>query len=807
MNSYGREFIRRCRCLRTLSIGYCFSTPFSEIAMKIWILLVLLMSTTPLLAATAEKLSPERRTQVAAMLDDKPAGPGRPIEDRAFWENFAGQSAWKALIPRAEKLLASPLPAQPDELYLEFSRNGNRTNWQKVAFERRGRLAPLVLAECLENKGRFLPAIEQLIAAFSAETSWLYPAHDAKLENFQGKTIDIDLGSSALGWNLSMTDYLLGEKLAPASRQLLRDGVRKHILDPYKAMIRGQRDLNWWMVGTNNWNAVCLAGVTGAGLIELPSKSERAEFIVAGENYARHFLAGFTPDGYCSEGLGYWNYGFGHYVLLSEAIRGATKGKIDLLTAPKAQMPARFATRIEIINGVAPAFADCAVFAKPSAPLMAFLNAHLKLANGYDVVLPEQTFSTLFEAMIYNNAKGTLANTATRPLRDFFDTAGILISRPTNTNGFAVALKGGHNNEHHNHNDLGSYVVVRGERPVLLDPGGEVYTARTFSARRYDSKLLNSFGHAVPIVAGQLQKEGAQSQAKVLKSDFNDAQDTLQLDISSAYRVPELKTLTRTFDYSRIGQGALNVTDHVVFSQPKTFGTALITLGSWQKQADGSLLIFDVDEALRVEIDAGGRAFSLDAEEIKEDAAVRPTRLGINFQEPITDATITVKITPFNVPDNDKSPLRNGAFEFGSLGWELPKNGMGALSTERFSSGTTSLKISDADKNLGSNVTSSRISLQGGKKYILRGKAFHLSGQSIGLYLKFYDANRQMLNASDNGNIAPLGNTPTKAGEWQTFALPFQTPGATTNAQLWIHSFNGAQSEVFLDDMEIVETD
>ncbi len=442
-------------------------------------------------------------------------------------QGFAADESWQTLIPRAEKIVATPLPAQPDELYLEFSRNGNRTNWQKVAFERRGRLSPLVLAECQENKGRFIPAIEQLIAAFSKETSWLYPAHDAKLENFNGKTIDIDLGSSALGWNLSMTDYLLGDKLPDASRQLLRDSVKKHILDPYKAMIRGERDLNWWMVGTNNWNAVCLAGVTSVGLIELPSKSERAEFIVAGETYSKHFLEGFTPDGYCSEGLGYWNYGFGHYALLSETVRRATDNKIDLLMRPDAKNPARFATRIQIINGVAPAFADCAVFAKPSAPLMAFLNAHLNLANGYDVVQPEQTFSTLFEAMIYNGAKPMPANFATRPLRDYFDDAGILIARPTDKNGIGVALKGGNNNEHHNHNDVGSYVVVSGERPVLVDPGGEVYTARTFSAKRYDSKLLNSFGHPVPLVAGQLQRTGAVAKAKVLKSELTDNRDTL----------------------------------------------------------------------------------------------------------------------------------------------------------------------------------------------------------------------------------------------------------------------------------------
>jgi hypothetical protein len=63
---------------------------------------------------------------------------------------------------------------------------------------------------------------------------------------------------------------------------------------------------------------------------------------------------------------------------------------------------------------------------------------------------------------------------------------------------------------------VGSFVVaVAGDTP-LLDPGSEVYTARTFSARRYESQVLNSYGHPVPLVAGQLQRTGRKAEARVL---------------------------------------------------------------------------------------------------------------------------------------------------------------------------------------------------------------------------------------------------------------------------------------------------
>ena len=47
------------------------------------------------------------------------------------------------------------------------------------------------------------------------------------------------------------------------------------------------------------------------------------------------YLTGFTPDGYCSEGMGYWNYGFGNYVELGALCRNATRGELDLFRFPK----------------------------------------------------------------------------------------------------------------------------------------------------------------------------------------------------------------------------------------------------------------------------------------------------------------------------------------------------------------------------------------------------------------------------------------------------------------------------------------
>src|SRR5438132_10513026 len=158
--------------------------------------LALALSAGALPAPAAETPpDPERVHALATMLPEKPLGVGRPLSDRAAWAELAHRPAFRDVIPRAEKLVAEPLPEQPDDLFLDFSRTGNRRRWEQVAFQRRGRVSALALAECLEPGtraagyprsgwcGRFLPALEQVVEALCAERTWVFPAHDRSLGN------------------------------------------------------------------------------------------------------------------------------------------------------------------------------------------------------------------------------------------------------------------------------------------------------------------------------------------------------------------------------------------------------------------------------------------------------------------------------------------------------------------------------------------------------------------------------------------------------------------------------------------------
>ena len=618
--------------------------------------LLFLVALAAFTRAAHAQLDPDHIQEIAAMLQPRAAGFGQPITNRAAWNDvLARHPELTNVLAQAAKDAALPLPAQPDSLYLEFSRDGNREHYQKVASSRRGRMAIFTLAECMEDKGRFIAPLERTIAAFCAERTWVLPAHDGRLENFHGTATDIDLDDSTYAAELATVNYLLGDRLSPATRKLIRDNLERRVFAPYRAAVNGDRPLFWWMTGGNNWDAVCLDGVTGAALATFDSPEERAWYIAAAEKYIGSYLAGgFTRDGYCVEGLGYWNYGFGNFCALSENIREATGGKIDLLARPEAAQAALFGLRSEILNGVYTSIADCNPSNTPSPQLTQYLSRRLGLdmpirraSRVNDLLYQEMAMLFMPQDPPALSVQGDLSEL---PWRIWFPDGGVLICRPgpNAQTPFAAAIKGGNNGVNHGHNDLGSFSVVAGNQMLICDPGGEVYTKRTFGPHRYESDVLNSFGHAVPIIAGQLQRNGKAAQAVVLATNFTAAADSIVFDLRSAYPIKDMDKLQRSFTFRRGPSPSLEVRDDVSFIFPANFESALITWGKIRRVGKDELEISDHGSAVRVLIDTGGRPYHLREETINEDTENhrKPVHLGIVLDDKISGAVVTLRISP-----------------------------------------------------------------------------------------------------------------------------------------------------------------
>ena len=634
---------------------FIFKWPFASAASRRFLLLIIFMATAPANAATAfAELDESRISRIETFLSAEPAGFGRPIADREFWNSPAILIVTSNAVPAAEMFLTQSFPAWDDDLYMDFSRTGQRPPGEKMLNDRVKWLCPLVVAECVENRGRFLPLIDRVLHEYATEKTWVLPAHDWNGENFAGRKITIDLRSSQFAAALAQSLYFVGDKIDPAVRDEVRAELERRIFQPFRRALSGEEKIEW--LGDkknpvkNNWNAVCLAGVVDAAKILLTSRHDRAVFVAAGEHYSRYFLNGFRADGYCEEGAGYWAYGFGNFVMLREAIAEVTGGRVDLFSHPLIPKIAAYGRKIQMTGGLVPPFEDCRFGTKVDAELVAYCDRVLaaeKIASPPSVS-DLNKISVLFmpETHVASGAE-FVAPPAEENLRSYFEKTGVLICRPTrsSSNGLSLAIKSGGNGSH-SHNDIGSFVLALDGEEIAGDPGGpHAYDDKTFGPLRYTYKLLNSFGHPVPVVAGQLQRDATKVHPKVLRTDFTDARDEIQIDLAPAYEVPDLKSLVRTMDFSRRDAGEVEISDAVKFSRPETFETALETLGSVEKLADGTFEIKLDGEKIRVEV-LTPDGFDFTQEKIQELGAPAFTRLGFKLLKPVRRAEVKMIFTP-----------------------------------------------------------------------------------------------------------------------------------------------------------------
>jgi hypothetical protein len=101
--------------------------------------------------------------------------------------------------------------------------------------------------------------------------------------------------------------------------------------------------------------------------------------------------------------------------------------------------------------------------------------------------------------------------------------------------GFYVAAKGGHNDESHNHNDIGHFIVYFDGKPLLVDAGVETYTRKTFSPQRYEIWTMQSAYHALPTIDGIMQSPGRNFAASQVRYQADDQQVEFFLNLAGAY--------------------------------------------------------------------------------------------------------------------------------------------------------------------------------------------------------------------------------------------------------------------------------
>lgn len=578
------------------------------------------------------------------------------ISDRVFWDSIAttnsGKKYFAEALSRIEKQPEVPIS---DETYREANRLGSRKMYKPRYYRTMDNLEYFMLAECLENKGRFIPQIETHVKAILAMKSWLHPNHDDN-ENtvLEGKRMSIDLGARRFASDLALASTLLDDRLSSELKAEINSELQRRIIDSYLLSCRTDDRSNHWIKGSSNWNAVCTSGTIYTTIAISQNREERIQAIGSALNSMKYYLNGFGDDGYCSEGVGYWRYGFGHYLYLAQILFEYTEGEINLFDADnpeKLNRVANFPEEFQIHKSLFPRFADSSSKISNREGNFAYIIA----AKNYGAKPP--TVHAIDQAaeqlVVWNQAipepEAINDNEVKLPNYTYYDKFGMVISRgQQEVQPFSIAFKAGHNSENHNHSDVGSYVLVLGDQIISGDIGAPSYIAGAFSP---DNKARSSWGHPVPRVNNTLQSNGLSFRGEILETEFLADQDKVVMDIKKAYEVPQLQKLIRTMINDKTGKGAITLTDEFKSGELVTFGTTVMTDAAYEIVDNTTVILTREERQVKIEISSQGGEVEI-KDEIVPVEKLRiggpAYRIGIDFKEPLDSGSITIKYTPMD---------------------------------------------------------------------------------------------------------------------------------------------------------------
>jgi hypothetical protein len=573
--------------------------------------------------------------------------------DRAAWEALP-EPVRQAHIRLGEKALTREWPHLDAINYLQFARNGNRDRYEKPYFIRRDILSSLVIAECVEGQGRFLDAITNAVWSICEESSWVFPAHmyiqgEPGLPDTANPVVDLFDGESAalVAW----TAYLVGEQLQSVSPLIvprLQREIDIRILTPNLL-----RDDFWWMgfgprKNVNNWNPWINSNWLICTLLSEPDEDRRAAAVFKILRSLDRFLVPYPRDGGCDEGPGYWSRAGASVFDNLNLLLKASNGQIDEFGDALIREIGRFVYRAHIADNFYLNFADASAVLTPDPllvfdygrriedPAMTAFGAWLAERVGpiqHGVFTERNIAPSLTRVLQALFSLGDLPQQPAQPplVRDvFLPEIQVMVSRDHggSSQGLYLAAKGGHNDESHNHNDIGNFVIYTDGKPLLVDVGVETYTRKTFSPQRYEIWTMQSAYHSLPTISGVMQAPGASFAARDVQHSASEEAAHFTLDIAAAYP-PEaqLKTWQRSFTHQR-GQ-AVEIEDRFeIAEKPSELTLSLMTPCQVDAGQPGRLVLSRVPLAGEMVSGAGQVAYDPDVFSVAvEEIAISDARL------------------------------------------------------------------------------------------------------------------------------------------------------------------------------------
>ena len=501
------------------------------------------------------------------------------------------------VIAMADKAVEQQVLPTPYSVYKQYQITGDRANYEHLFFTRRDELSVLALAICLTgDKEKYMaPLMDRLIAVLE-EFTWCIPAHmDWDPETGAPKQpYPSDLFCCATGAMLSEVVKVLGEELEKEWRGIT-DWIAKEALERvvYNVLANPLERWHWWFNGSgiNNWTVWCGYNCMATAVQFEKNPEKLAKVLKKFYNTASIFTASYSDDGYCDEGAGYYTRAGAmlfRAIDLMDKLRPGSAAKT--YQEPKIRAIFEFIAHVRLGKDYVVSFSDGSYRLPPmlscivpsgaligsKAMLELGVDRQAYLGSGGDMIT--EALALLFDYPITQIPEKDSAGT---PVTCYKDRLGILRSER-----FTATLKGGHNAESHNHNDLGHFEVFYEGEPVVVDAGTGRYAKINFSAQRYTLWYTRGNGHNAPVIGGMEQQPGRKFTATL---DVDETKTVLKSDLSNAYPAEAgVKAFTRELNFA---PDQVVVEDTLKLKKKQPVSISLIVFGKPVIRKDGTVKV------------------------------------------------------------------------------------------------------------------------------------------------------------------------------------------------------------------------
>ena len=473
--------------------------------------------------------------------------------------------------------------------FMYFFTTGSRIEYEKKYFTRRRQLTENLMLYLLYKEQVYLDGICEVIWQICSQITWVYPAHLRGIEVADYRT-HIDLGAAETALTLAEIDYLMGDALPERIRALIRCEIEERIFDAFES-----RPYFWEKLETN-WPGVCAGGVAIAYMYLAPERFEKVKdrIFAAMES----FMKSYGEDGSNTEGTSYWEYGFWSYLNFADVLYHYSDGEIDMRHGEKVDRMARFPQKTVMRGNIISSFSDCMrTYTFSHVGLFSYLS---KNYEGFEIFKPttvsfEPSYSKpawVLRDFLWSDPDCYKSEPELELGMEYMEDAQWYVVRKKD---YSFAAKGGHNDEGHNHNDVGNFIFATDAGQMIADMGAMEYTAKCFSRERYTLLQNSSRGHSVPIVDGKEQSCGKRAHANVVEVSDN----KFVLELQEAYDT-DISKITRTFELLERGvvltdayepiEGHQVTERFISLIEPKVEGD-LVRIGDVVLKADSSVSI------------------------------------------------------------------------------------------------------------------------------------------------------------------------------------------------------------------------